>query len=214
MKAFEITEKTIELLRSGKYKFGRLNFPNGDMVGHTGVVDAIIESVEAVDVCVAKLIKVVCELNGIAVILADHGNADEMFVVEDGKRITKTSHSLNPVPFIIVDSGYEHEYTMAKFNKRGLSNVAATILNLLGFEKVKEYDPSLVIFTDFFLSNMKFGKSPEKNPRRKEKVVLPPLSSKNLSEEAGTVPTSSIKCFKGKSGLPSSMKITKEKASK
>ena len=147
MKAFEITEKTIELLKSGKYKFGRINFPNGDMVGHTGVVDAIIQSVEAVDTCTAKLVKVIKELNGIAVILADHGNADEMFTVKDGKHIVKTSHSLNPVPFIIVDSGYNNEYTMAKLDKRGLSNVAATVLNLLGFEKVPEYDPSLITFS-------------------------------------------------------------------
>ena len=147
MKAYEITEKTIELLKSGKYKFGRLNFPNGDMVGHTGVVDAIIASVEAVDVCVSRLIKVVQELNGVVVILADHGNADEMFVVKDGKRIVKTAHSLNPVPFIIVDSGYKKEYTMADLKNRGLSDVAATLLNLLGFEKPSEYDPSLVTFS-------------------------------------------------------------------
>ncbi len=146
MKAFEITEKTIELLKSGKYKFGRLNFPNGDMVGHTGVVPAIIESVEAVDICTAKLIKVIQELSGIAVILADHGNADEMFTIKDGKRIVKTAHSLNPVPFIIVDSGYKGEYTMADLKNRGLSNVAATLLNLLGFEKTADYDPSLISF--------------------------------------------------------------------
>lgn len=146
MKAFEITDKTIELLKSGKYRFGRLNFPNGDMVGHTGVEKAIIESVEAVDICTAKILKVMEELKGVAVILADHGNADEMFVVKDGKKITKTSHSLNPVPFIIVDFGYKNEYTMAKLDKRGLSNVAATLLNLLGFEKPSEYDPSLIAF--------------------------------------------------------------------
>ncbi|MFA5059884.1 MAG: 2,3-bisphosphoglycerate-independent phosphoglycerate mutase [Candidatus Omnitrophota bacterium] len=146
MKAFEITEKTIELLKSGKYRFGRLNFPNGDMVGHTGVEKAIITSVEAADVCTARLIATVNELKGITVILADHGNADEMFVVKDGKKVVKTSHSLNPVPFAIVDSQYSGEYEMAKLEKRGLSNVAATLLNLLGFESVKEYDPSLVTF--------------------------------------------------------------------
>jgi len=146
MKAFEITEKTIELLKSGKFQFGRLNFPNGDMVGHTGVIDAIIKSVEAVDVCCAKLIKVVEELKGIAVILADHGNADEMFEMKNQKRITKTSHSLNPVPFIIVDSGYNNEYQMNNLPQRGLSNVAATLMNLLGFEAPSEYDPSLIVF--------------------------------------------------------------------
>ncbi len=144
MKALEITDKTIELLKSGKYKFGRLNYPNGDMVGHTGVIEAIIKSVEAVDVCVAQLVKVIRELNGIMVILADHGNADEMFEVKNGKRITKTSHSLNPVPFIIVDPLYKEEYVMAALAKRGLSNVAATLINLLGYEAPTEYDPSLI----------------------------------------------------------------------
>jgi 2,3-bisphosphoglycerate-independent phosphoglycerate mutase len=146
MKAYEITEKTIELLKSGKYKFGRLNFPNGDMVGHTGVEKAIIESVEHVDICTAKLIKEVNDLGGITVILADHGNSDEMYTVKDGKKIVSTAHSLNPVPFVIVDSGYKGEYSIAELDKRGLTNVAATLLNLLGFEQPKDYDPSLISF--------------------------------------------------------------------
>ncbi|MCR4336182.1 MAG: 2,3-bisphosphoglycerate-independent phosphoglycerate mutase [Candidatus Omnitrophica bacterium] len=146
MKAYEITEKTIELLKSGKYKFGRLNFPNGDMVGHTGVPPAIIISVEAADDCTAKLINVVNELKGITVVLADHGNADEMFKVKNGKRIVSTAHSLNPVPFAIVDSGYQGEYEMASLPERGLANVAATLLNLLGYEKPEDYAPSLIQF--------------------------------------------------------------------
>ncbi len=146
MKAYEITEKTIELLRSGRYRFGRLNFPNGDMVGHTGVEEAIIASVEAVDECTDKLIKVVNELGGITLILADHGNADEMFTIKDGKKIVSTAHSLNPVPCAIVDAGYKGEYRMADLPQRGLSNVAATLLNLLGFEKPADYDPSLIEF--------------------------------------------------------------------
>ncbi|HOW34856.1 MAG TPA: 2,3-bisphosphoglycerate-independent phosphoglycerate mutase [Candidatus Omnitrophota bacterium] len=146
MKALEIADKTTELLKSGKYKFGRLNFANGDMVGHTGVESAIITAVKTVDICVERLIKVVTELNGIIVISADHGNADEMFTVKDGKKIVKTAHTLNPVPFAIVDSGYSQEYVMASLEKRGLSNVAATLLNLLGFEKPDEYDPSLITF--------------------------------------------------------------------
>lgn len=146
MKAYEITDKTIELLKSGKYKFGRLNFANGDMVGHTGIVDAIITAVETVDECVGKLISVVNELGGITVICADHGNADEMFTVKNGKRIVSTAHSLNPVPFGIIDSGYKGEYKMLEINKPGLSNVAATLLNLLGFEKPSEYNESLLDF--------------------------------------------------------------------
>lgn len=146
MKAFEITDKTIELLKSKQYQFGRLNYPNGDMVGHTGVPEAIIAAVEAVDKGTAKLLEVMEQLNGITVILADHGNADEMFTVKNGKKQVSTAHSLNPVPFIIVDPLYQGEYEMAKLPRRGLSNVAATLVNLLGFEKPKEYDPSLIEF--------------------------------------------------------------------
>ena len=147
MKAPEITEKTIEVLRSKKYRFGRINFANGDMVGHTGVMEAAILAVETVDSCVGRLIDEVIGLEGIAVVTADHGNSDEMFTIDaQGRRKPKTAHTLNPVPFVIVDSGYSGEYEMASLEKRGLSNVAATLLNLLGYEKVKDYDPSLITF--------------------------------------------------------------------
>lgn len=146
MKAFEITEKTQELLRSGKYAFGRLNFPNGDMVGHTAVVKAVIEAMEAVDTCVQKLLDTVKELGGIAIVTADHGNSEEMFTVKDGKKLPKTAHTLNPVPFIIYDPEYAGEYKMANLANQGLANVAGTILNLLGFENVSDYEPSLIKF--------------------------------------------------------------------
>ena len=144
MKAFEISDKTIEMLRSGNYDFGRLNFANGDMVGHTAVVPSIIEAMETVDFCVKKLLDTIKELGGVAIITADHGNSDEMFTVKDGKIMPKTAHTLNPVPFIVFDSQYNGEYKMADLEKRGLSNVAGTILNLLGFENVEDYDPSLI----------------------------------------------------------------------
>lgn len=144
MKAYEITEKAIELLKSGKYRFGRINFANGDMVGHTGVMEAAITAVETVDECVGKLLEVVAELNGIAIVTADHGNADEMFTEKGGKIEIKTSHTLNPVPFIIFDPQYSGEYKMANVVNPGLTNVASTILNLLGYEKVEDYDPSLI----------------------------------------------------------------------
>jgi 2,3-bisphosphoglycerate-independent phosphoglycerate mutase len=144
MKADEITDKTIELLKSGRFKFGRINYPNGDMVGHTGVPAAIITSVEAVDEGLAKILPVIQSLNGICVILADHGNADEMFTVKNGKKQVSTAHSLNPVPFIIVDPNYHGEYDLADVKDRGLANVAATLLNLLGYEAPKEYAPSLI----------------------------------------------------------------------
>ncbi len=146
MKAHEITEKTIELLETGNYKFGRLNFANGDMVGHTGVAEAVIEAVNTVEVCVEKLLDVVKKLGGIAIITADHGNADELYVIKKGKKSIKTSHSLNNVPFVIVDYGYNDEYTMTGIEKPGLSNVAATLCNLLGYEKPEDYDQSLISF--------------------------------------------------------------------
>jgi 2,3-bisphosphoglycerate-independent phosphoglycerate mutase len=145
MKAKEITDTVIDLLKSGDYRFGRLNFPNGDMVGHTGMMDATIIAVETVDKCVGALLAVVKEIGGIAVITADHGNADEMFTIDKkGIKSVKTAHSLNPVPFIIYDPLYQGEYHMADIKGKGLSNIAATLLNLLGYEKPQEYDPSLI----------------------------------------------------------------------
>ena len=131
-------------MRSKKYQFGRINFPNGDMVGHTGVPPAIIQSVEAVDECTAKLLKVINELNGVAVILADHGNADEMYTMKNGKKATSTAHSLNRVPCASVDPSYKGEYKMANIKNPGLANIAATLLNLLGYEAPKDYEPSLI----------------------------------------------------------------------
>ena len=146
MKADEITDKTIELLKSGKYQFGRINYPNGDMVGHTGVMKAVIESVEAVDEGLRKLLPVIDELGGIALITADHGNADEMFTEKNGVRTPKTSHTLNPVPFIIYDPNFKGEYKMADIDTPGLTNIAGTILNLLGYENIEDYDQSLIEF--------------------------------------------------------------------
>ncbi|OQX65110.1 MAG: phosphoglycerate mutase (2,3-diphosphoglycerate-independent) [Desulfococcus sp. 4484_242] len=147
MKAMEITGKTIEMLNNGGYRFGRLNFANGDMVGHTGVMDAAITAVQTVDQCVEKLLGVIRKLGGIAVVTADHGNSDEMFTIEkDGVKKVKTSHTLNPVPFVIFDPGFSGEYEMKKIDKPGLSNVAGTLLNLLGYENVEDYDASLIKF--------------------------------------------------------------------
>jgi 2,3-bisphosphoglycerate-independent phosphoglycerate mutase len=144
MKAYEITDKTIELLRTNRYRFGRINFANGDMVGHTGVMEAAIVAVETVDTCVGKLLQAIKELDGIAVITADHGNADVMFVEKNNHKEIKTAHSLNPVPFIIYDPQYQNEYTLTSMQQPGLTNIAATLLNLLGYTKVPDYDDSLI----------------------------------------------------------------------
>lgn len=144
MKAPEITEKTIELLKTGNYDFGRVNFPNGDMVGHTGVMDAVITSVEVTDECVGRIIDVVNELGGVTVVLADHGNADEMYTMKNGEKIAKTSHTLNPVPCAIVGHNVATTFQIVDHKEPGLANVAATLLNLLGYEAPSQFEPSLI----------------------------------------------------------------------
>jgi 2,3-bisphosphoglycerate-independent phosphoglycerate mutase len=145
MKALEIKDTATEMLEGGAYRFGRLNFANGDMVGHTGVMEPAITAVETVDQCVGELLETIRELEGIAVVTADHGNVDEMFTIDkEGRKKAKTAHTLNPVPFAIYDPCYNREYVMARLKRPGLSNVASTLLNLLGYEKVEDYDPSLI----------------------------------------------------------------------
>ncbi|NBV42326.1 2,3-bisphosphoglycerate-independent phosphoglycerate mutase, partial [bacterium] len=147
MKAVEITDKAIELIRSGKYDFGRINYPNGDMVGHTGNLDATIAAVEVTDQSVKRIIDAVSEMSGITIVLADHGNADEMFTEKNGIRTPKTSHTLNPVPFAIVDSRRDGAYRLVSRPGQGLANVAATVCHLLGYEAPGDYEPSLVAHT-------------------------------------------------------------------
>ncbi len=149
MKAREITAATIELLRSGRFRWGRINFPNGDMVGHTGVFDATTEAMEAVDESMARLEAVIDELGGVLIYTADHGNADVMFTeAADGTRTPVTSHTLNPVPFAIHDPGWHGDYRLSPPPDAGLATIAATLCNLLGYEAPDGYEPSLLSFTD------------------------------------------------------------------
>jgi len=144
MKAFEIAEKTDALLRSGRYDWGRVNFANGDMVGHTGVLEAAVTAMEAVDDCVGRLVETVLELKGAALVTADHGNCEQMFTERNGARHPHTAHTLNPVAFRVVDARGEVSYRLAGVQAPGLANVAGTLLNLLGFENVSDYEPSLI----------------------------------------------------------------------
>ena len=154
MKCAEITDKLIECLKSGKYKYLRVNFPNGDMVGHTGSFLATECSMEALDLQLARLLKVVDELEGAALITADHGNADEMYELDkktgapkankDGSFKAKTSHTLNPVPFIVYDNFTADRYTLKQGDNFGLSNVAATTVNMLGFTAPEIWDESMI----------------------------------------------------------------------
>jgi 2,3-bisphosphoglycerate-independent phosphoglycerate mutase len=145
MKAAEIADETIKLLESGTYRCNRINFANGDMVGHTGKLDAAVVAVEAVDLSLRRVLEVVERTRGMALVTADHGNADEMFVIKDGKRIVRTAHTLNPVPFIVYDPGYAGEYNLrTDLEHAGLSHIAATVFRLLGWEPPEDYDPSLI----------------------------------------------------------------------
>ena len=155
MKCAEITDKLIEAIESGNYKYLRVNFPNGDMVGHTGSLAATRCSVEALDIQLGRILPVIDKMGGVALITADHGNADEMFemdkkgqpkVDKNGKMKAKTSHTLNPVPCIIYDNtSAKDSYTVkADEGKFGLSNVAATMVNLMGYEAPEAWDESII----------------------------------------------------------------------
>ncbi|MDR0584322.1 MAG: 2,3-bisphosphoglycerate-independent phosphoglycerate mutase [Treponema sp.] len=157
MKCAEITDQVIEAVISGKYDFIRLNYPNGDMVGHTGIYQAVVCSMEAMDIQLGRLAKAVSEAGAIMVITADHGNSDDMFEHDrktgevsrksDGTPKAKTSHSLNPVPCIVYDPGYRGEYPNepkeGSLNEGlGISSIAATCIQLLGYTPPEDYDKS------------------------------------------------------------------------
>ena len=157
MKCAEITDKLIECLESGEYKYLRVNFPNGDMVGHTGSLLATRCSMEALDLQLARILKVLDKVGGVALITADHGNADEMYEMDkksgqpkadkNGNFKSKTSHTLNPVPCIIYDNVTSSAYKVkADEGNFGLSNVAATMVNLLGYEAPAMWDESIIEF--------------------------------------------------------------------
>lgn len=146
MRAREIGEKAAAALHNGKYKFLRINLANGDMVGHTGHMDPTVEAVRVLDEVVDKLVELNKKIGGITVITADHGNCEEML---DAKGNPKTSHTLNVVPFIIVDPHAKYVVDTSNIKDgqgAGLTNVAATMVNLLGFEKPSMYRDSLVRF--------------------------------------------------------------------
>lgn len=148
MKAGEITDKVVAAIASGNYKFIRLNYPNGDMVGHTGMVPAVRLAVETVDLCLNRLLRAVKKAGGIVLITADHGNADCMWMEKNGNKTPMVAHTLNPVPLIIKDYSGANHFALAAAKSPGLANVAATICTLLGFVPPKEYEPSLVKLAD------------------------------------------------------------------
>ena len=155
MKSAEITDKVVEAIGDGRYDFIRLNYANGDMVGHTGLPQAVEIAVEVVDLCLARLVKAVKKANGILVVSADHGNSDDMYecnyktgeTIYDpntGKPKPRTAHSLNPVFAYIYEPTSSINMRLSDHKDLGISSLAATCLTLLGYEPPEDYTPSIV----------------------------------------------------------------------
>ncbi len=141
MKSKEITEKLVSAMASGKYQFLRCNYPNGDMVGHTGAMDAVTYAMECVDQGLGKIIETADRYDYRVLITADHGNADQMTETKKGKVSVRTAHSLNPVPFIIYD---KDETFVIKDGEYGLANVAPTVVAMLGLTAPDCWENSMI----------------------------------------------------------------------
>ncbi len=157
MKAAQVVDVVLEETGKRHYDFIRINFANGDMVGHTGDFAAAVAAVGVVDLCLGRLLPWVVENKAILLVTADHGNADQMFQVDQktgayildpktGAPAPLTSHTLNPVRFLLFDPlGKEKGYRMRRdLPVPGLANVAATVLDLLGWVPPAEFEPSLL----------------------------------------------------------------------
>jgi len=147
MKAAEITDALISTLRDQRFDFARVNYANGDMVGHTGSLEASRVAVECVDLSLARLVPVIRALGGILVVTADHGNADQMLEkAGDGTEKPRTSHSLNPVPFVIYDPSLPTLGPQLRVDqpKANLGYVAGTCLELMGLRGPEDYLPSML----------------------------------------------------------------------
>ena len=135
MSAYEVCDKCVERIESGAYDVIILNFANCDMVGHTGVFDAAVKAVETVDECVGRVVDATMKMGGIAMITADHGNADVM-TQPDGSPMT--AHTTNPVPFILCGAGTE-------LRKGRLCDIAPTILDVMGLAVPEEMNGHTLI---------------------------------------------------------------------
>lgn len=141
MKSKEITDKMVENMASHKFDFLRCNFPNGDMVGHTGVMAAVVTAMECVDEGVGRIIEAAKKYGYTVCVTADHGNADQMTETKKGKTSVRTAHSLNPVPFIIWDPDTKY---VIKDGHYGLANVAPTLVKMMGIEAPACWEESMI----------------------------------------------------------------------
>jgi len=148
MKAFAIADKAVELIESGQYGFGLINFANADMVGHCGKIEPAIKAIETVDTAVGHIIDALEKVGGYALITADHGNAEEMLAIAtDGSSEPSTKHSTNPVPCILFDPAYDGNYALRQAqddDQPGLSNLAATLFEIMGYDVPNDLDTSLI----------------------------------------------------------------------
>ncbi len=136
MSAYEVTDEAVKRIESGNYDVIILNFANCDMVGHTGVYEAAVQAVEAVDECVGRVVDATAEMGGVSLITADHGNAERM--LEDDGTTPFTAHTTNLVPFYIVGAD-------VKLRDGRLADIAPTMLDLMGLEKPSEMDGETLI---------------------------------------------------------------------
>ena len=141
MKSVEITDHMVEAMASGKYDFLRCNFPNGDMVGHTGSLEAAITAMEYVDKGLSRILEAADKYGYAVCVTADHGNADQMTETKKGKTSVRTAHSLNPVPFIIYDP--DTAYTIKEGNY-GLANVAPTLVKMMDIPAPDCWEASMI----------------------------------------------------------------------
>ncbi len=141
MKSVEITDHMVRAMASGHFQFLRCNYPNGDMVGHTGVMEAVVTAVECVDAGLKRLVDAANQYGYTLLVTADHGNADQMTETKKGKTTVRTAHSLNPVPFIVYDPDTRYEIQPGKY---GLANVAPTVAKLLGLEAPDCWEKSMI----------------------------------------------------------------------
>ena len=141
MKSKEITDAMVEAMASGKFQFLRCNYPNGDMVGHTGVMDAVVYAMECVDGGLKAIVEAADKYGYTVAITADHGNADQMTETKKGKTSVRTAHSLNAVPFIIYDKDESWTIREGSF---GLANVAPTIAKMMGLTAPDCWEESMV----------------------------------------------------------------------
>ncbi len=132
MSAYEVCDKLVEAIKSESYDVIIINFANPDMVGHTGVENAAVKAIEAVDECVGKAVEAVKEVDGQMFVCADHGNAEQLIDEETGEPFT--AHTTNPVPFILVNADPSY-----KLREGGcLADIAPTLIDLMGMEQPKE----------------------------------------------------------------------------